>query len=591
MAKSKKKSPAKRKPAAKKKPAGARKATVPAKAKPAAKRAPAKAGKARPAAKAAKRSVVKKAVARKPAAAKAKPAAPKAPAKVKAAAKAAAKPVARQPRPPATANRPTPKAATVPATPRDATPRRDVPMAAPAAGAPPAPQRPTADRPAGVDPGLLQDLIGWARAAGADAADAIVVAGTSLSVAQRLGVREKLERSEGRDLGLRVLVGTRQAIVSSTDFAPAGLRELAGRAVAMARAVPEDPVCGLAPEELLARERPELDLDDGREPTPETLMGWCAEAEDAARAVAGVTNSEGAEAGWGRTAVAMAMSNGFTGGYSRAGYSLSCAVLAGDGTAMERDYDWTTGVHVEELEAPAEIGRKAGEGAVKRLNPGRMASGRAPVVFDRRVSGGMLGHLAGAINGRAIARGASFLLDALGNDVFSAGVTIVDDPHRRRGSASKPFDAEGLPTTRRAVVDKGRLTTWILDLAAARQLKMAPTGHASRGVSGPPSPSTTNLHMEPGRDSVAGLIGDVADGLYVTELIGFGVNGVTGDYSRGAAGFRIQSGRLTTPVSGITIAGNLKDMFRNLVPADDLRFKGAVNAPTIRVDGMTIAGA
>ena len=441
-----------------------------------------------------------------------------------------------------------------------------------------------------VDTALLHDVLGWAKAAGADAVDAIYVEGTQLSVSQRLGAREQLERSEGRDLGVRAFVGTRQAIVSSTDLGVAALKELAARAVAMARAVPEDPVCGLAPPELLARQWPDLDLDAGTEATVDLLADWCARAEDTARAVPGITNSEGAGAGWGRTRVALAASNGFAGTYSRASYSLSCSVLAGDGTSMERDYDWTSGVYVDQLEAPEKIGRTAGENAVKRLNPRRMKSTKAPVVYDRRVAGGLLGHLAGAINGRAIARKTSFLLDRLGQRIFKPGIRVVDDPHRKRESGSRPFDGEGLPTRRWNIIDDGVLTTWVLDLASARQLELTPTGHGSRGVSGPPGPSTSNLYLEPGSVSVDELIADIKAGLYVTELIGFGVNGVTGDYSRGAAGFWIENGKLAWPVSGVTVAGNLKDMFPNLTPANDLVFKGSVNAPTVRIDGMTIAG-
>jgi len=462
--------------------------------------------------------------------------------------------------------------------------KRKTPAAAPTIVAAGSPARPA------IDTGLLHDVLGWARAAGADAVDAIYVEGTQLSVSQRLGAREQLERSEGRDLGVRAFVGSRQAIVSSTDLGVAALKALAARAVAMARAVPEDPVCGLAPPELLAQQSPDLDLDDGKEATVDLLANWCARAEDTARAVAGVTNSEGAGAGWGRTRVALAASNGFAGTYSRASYSLSCSVLAGDGTSMERDYDWTSGVYVDQLEAPEKIGRTAGENAVKRLNPRRMKSTKAPVVYDRRVAGGLLGHLAGAINGRAIARKTSFLLDKVGQRIFKPGIRVVDDPHRKRESGSRPFDGEGLPTRRWNIVDDGVLTTWVLDLASARQLGLTPTGHGSRGVSGPPGPSTSNLYLEPGSASVDELIADIKAGLYVTELIGFGVNGVTGDYSRGAAGFWIENGKLAWPVSGVTVAGNLKDMFPNLTPANDLVFKGSVNAPTVRIDGMTIAG-
>jgi PmbA protein len=447
-------------------------------------------------------------------------------------------------------------------------------------------------RPASApDVNLLADLMKWAKAAGADSADALYVNGESISVAQRMGKREKLESSEGRDLGLRVFVGQRQAFVSSTDFAPTALRVLAERAVDMARAVPEDPVCGIAPADLLAESWPDLDLDDKRRPSAKALLAMAAEAEDAARAVKGVTNSEGAEAGWGRTSVVLAASNGFSGGYRRSGYSLSCAVLGGEGTGMERDYEWSSAVHLEDLMAPARVGRNAGKFVVRRLNPRKARSARVPVVYDRRVSGGLIGHLAGAINGRAVARGTSFLKDKMGERIFADGLRILDNPHRKRGLGSRPFDAEGLPTKRLAVIDDGRLTTWLLDLAAARQLKLKPTGHATRSTSGPPSPTTSNFYLERGELPVEELISDIKSGLFITDLIGFGINGVTGDYSRGASGFWIENGKLAWPVSGITVAGNLKDMFLNMTPANDLQFKGATNAPTVRIEGMTVAGS
>ena len=451
---------------------------------------------------------------------------------------------------------------------------------------------PPRKHPAGApDVNLLADLMKWAKAAGADAADALYVNGESISVAQRMGKREKLESSEGRDLGLRVFVGQRQAFVSSTDFAPKALRILAERAVDMARAVPEDPVCGIAPADLLAESWPDLDLDDKRRPSAKALLAMAAEAEDAARAVKGVTNSEGAEAGWGRTSVVLAASNGFCGGYRRSGYSLSCAVLGGEGTGMERDYEWSSAVHLEDLMAPARVGRNAGKFVVRRLNPRKARSARVPVVYDRRVSGGLIGHLAGAINGRAVARGTSFLKDKMGEKIFADGLRILDNPHRKRGLGSRPFDAEGLATKRLAVIDDGRLTTWLLDLAAARQLKLKPTGHATRGTSGPPSPTTSNFYLERGKLPVEELISDIKSGLFITDLIGFGINGVTGDYSRGSSGFWIENGKLAWPVSGITVAGNLKDMFLNMTPANDLQFKGATNAPTVRIEGMTVAGS
>ena len=411
---------------------------------------------------------------------------------------------------------------------------------------------------------------------------------------RRLGKTEGIERAEGFDLGLRVFVGEggklRQAIVSSTDPAPSGFAALAERAVAMARAVPEDPYGGLAPapDGLVAVD---LDLADASEPDAEALTARAAAAEEAALAVAGVNNSEGAEAGFGRYCIALATSNGFAGEYARTSHSVSVTALAGQGTAMERDYDYSYAVHLADLEDPALLGRRAGERAVARLNPRRPKTARLPVVYDPRVAPSLLGHLAGAINGAAVARGTSFLKDRLGQRVLPAGVTVVDDPTRRRGLRSRPFDGEGMKGVRRALVEDGVLTTWIMDWRSARQLNQESTGHASRGTGGPPSPSPTNLWLEPGKVSPDALMADIREGLYVTELIGMGVNTVTGDYSRGAAGFTIRDGALAEPVSEITIAGNLRDMLLNLTPADDLVFKRGTDAPTIRVEGLTVAGA
>jgi PmbA protein len=436
----------------------------------------------------------------------------------------------------------------------------------------------------------LADLIAKAKAKGADAADAILVQGVSLSVALRLGVLEHMSRAEGTDLGLRVLIGKRQAIASSSDLSPLALDDLVERAVAMAKTVPEDPYCGLAEPEMLACAFPDVDGCDPREPTGAELNEHARRAEDSARAVAGVTNSEGAQAAWGQSLVALVASNGFA--QSRAGshHSLSVSVLAGAGTAMERDYDYATAVHAADMPGPETIGRSAGERAVKRLNPRKAQSARVPVVFDPRVANGLLRHLAGAINGAAVARGTTFLRDKLGQRLFPEDITIVDDPLRRRGLRSKPFDGEGVATVRRNLVDKGVLTTWVLDLRSARQLGLKTTGHAARGTSSPPSPATTNLYLEPGPLGPEALIADIKNGVYVTELIGFGVNNVTGDYSRGATGFWIESGALAYPVSEVTIAGNLKDMFLNLAAANDLVFRYGTDAPTVRIDGMTVAG-
>ncbi len=437
---------------------------------------------------------------------------------------------------------------------------------------------------------LITDLIGRARKAGADAADAVHVSGTSLSVAVRLGEIEKLERAEGLDIGLRVMVGTRQACVASSDPSPTALDELAGRAVAMAREVPQDPHCGLADPEQLAIDIPWLDSCDGRETDAETLTERARRTEDAARAVPGVTNSEGAEATWTRNRVALAATNGFAGRREDSRFGLATSVLAGEGTAMERDYDYTSAVHAGDLRSPEEVGRTAGERAVRRLGPRKIDSAVLPVVFDPRVARSLVGHLAAAIKGPAVARGTSFLNGRMGEKLFADGLSVIDEPRRPRGLRSKPFDAEGLPTATRRVIDDGRLTTWLLDLRSARQLGLAPTGHAARGAGGPPSPSSTNLYLAPGRLSPRDLMADIRDGFYVTEMIGHGLNMVTGDYSRGATGFRIVNGEIAEPVSEVTIAGNLLDMFARLVAADDLMLRHGTDSPTLRIDRMSVAG-
>ncbi|MCU0987474.1 MAG: TldD/PmbA family protein [Acetobacteraceae bacterium] len=443
--------------------------------------------------------------------------------------------------------------------------------------------------------GLLADLVAAAKRAGADAADALFAEGASLSVQRRLGHTEHVERAESRDIGLRVFVGRRQAIVATTDTSPGNFARVAERAVAMARAVPEDPFAGLAesPDGAadLAARLAALDLEDAAEPDVAALSARAAEAEEAALAVAGVTNTEGAEAGFGRAAVSLVASNGFAGAYARTSHSVSVTAVAGEGTGMERDYDYATATHLAGLESAALLGRRAGEQAVARLNPRRPATATMPVVYHPRVAASLIGHLTSAINGASVVRGTSFLKESLGQKLFGAGVAIHDDPTRSRGLRSRPFDAEGIATRPRAIVEGGVLTTWILDCRTARMLGLATTGHAARGVAGPPSPATTNVWLAAGTMSPAALMADIAEGLYVTELIGMGVNPVTGDYSRGAAGFMIRQGQIAEPVAEITVAGNLKEMFSRLVPADDLVFRRGTDSPTVRIDGLTVAGA
>jgi PmbA protein len=437
---------------------------------------------------------------------------------------------------------------------------------------------------------LADRLVTAARRAGAEAADAIAIRGASQSVEVRDGSVEESDRSEHDDMGLRVLVGRRQAVVSTNDLSGAGMDELAARAVAMAKATPEDPFSGLADPALLARDIADLDLLDSKPTSVAELEQLARAAEAAALAVKGVSKSGGASAAAGFSGIVLVTSTGFTGSYIGSRHSVSMQAIAGDGTAMERDYDYSSALHAADLEAAEKIGQRAGERAVKRLNPHKVATRRVPVVYDPRVAGSIVGHLASAINGSAIVRKTSFLKDKLGAQLFAPGISIVDDPLRPRGLRSHPFDAEGIAGQRRALVENGILTTWILDCASARELGLQTTGHAQRGVSSTPSPGPSNLHLAPGGKTPAELIGDIEDGFYVTDLIGMGANMVTGDYSRGAAGFWIERGELAHPVSEVTIAGRLLDIFRTLTPADDLEFRYGTNAPTIRVEGMTVAG-
>ena len=445
-----------------------------------------------------------------------------------------------------------------------------------------------ADRANDLD--FLSSLVKKAEKGGADAADAVLFESMSLEVSYRLGKREDLERSESKDLGLRIFKGKKQAIVSSTDITASSLDELLERGLSMAAAMPDDPYCGLADTDHLSKNHPDLDLNEDHEPAPEALYDLAAKAEEAALAVDGVSNSENAGAGWNRNRIALVTSSGFTGSYATSSHSIFASVIAGEGTAMERDYDFSSARHTADLDAPEKIGTKAGEQAVKRLKPRKVESQQVPVLFDPRVSRSILGHFSSAISGTSVARGTSFLKDSLDTAVFKPDIVIVDDPHRPRGLASKPFDGEGVTNRKWLLVDQGVLTTWVLDSASARQLELQTTGHASRGTSGPPSPNTTNLYMQPGDQSPEELIGGIDDGLYVTELIGFGVNGVTGDYSRGGAGFWIEKGELAYPVSELTIAGNLRDMFLETTPANDLIFRYGSNAPTLRIDGLMVAG-
>jgi PmbA protein len=437
---------------------------------------------------------------------------------------------------------------------------------------------------------IAQQLVTSASRAGADAADAVALRSVSQSVEVRDGAVEESERAEADDIGLRVLLGRRQAVVSTNDVSDAGMATLAERAMAMARAAPEDQFAGLADRERLARDIPDLDLIDPELPGVERLESLARAAEAAALEVSGVTKSGGAAAAAGIGGMVLVTSDGFSGSYLSSRHSVSMTAIAGEGTRMERDYDFSSALHAADLSDAASIGRSAGERAVKRLNPRKVPTGRVPVVFDPRVASSLIGHLVGAVNGAMVARRTSFLADKLGEQLLGDSICIIDDPLRRRGLRSQPFDAEGVAGRPLVLVENGVLKSFLLDSATGRELGMATTGHAQRGVSSAPSPGPTNLHLAAGERTPRELIGDITEGFYVADLIGMGVNLVTGDYSRGAAGFWIENGELTFPVSEVTIAGHLLELFRGLEPANDLTFRYGFNAPTVRLEGLTVAG-
>ncbi|MGN6848409.1 MAG: TldD/PmbA family protein [Sphingomicrobium sp.] len=439
---------------------------------------------------------------------------------------------------------------------------------------------------------IAESLVERGIAAGATAADALYIGDHSSGVQVRLGEIDSVSRSEGEQVGLRLFAGQRSATVASSDLSQDALGVLVERCLAMAREAPEDPYAGLAPCELLQRDDlPLLDIYESQEPDPAALRARALEAESAALAVEGVTNSSGAGASASGSTIALATSAGFSGAYRSSGHGCSAAVIAGDGATMQRDHAWHSAHHLEDLEPAAEIGRRAGRRAVARLNPSRPKPGKYPVLFDPRVSSTLLGHLSGAISGSSIARKTSFLMGKLSAEVFGPGVTIVDDPLRSRGLRSRPFDGEGVRVSRQELVSNGILKSWIADSASARQLGIEPTGHAARGVGGSPSAAPSNLYLEAGSRSREELLAAFPEAVLIIELIGQGVNGVTGDYSRGAVGFMVRGGEIAEPVAEVTIASNLIDMFATLEPGSDLEFRRGIDAPTLLISEMTVAAA
>ncbi|AHM03272.1 TldE/PmbA protein, part of proposed TldE/TldD proteolytic complex [Roseibacterium elongatum DSM 19469] len=441
---------------------------------------------------------------------------------------------------------------------------------------------------------LAHAMIEAAQRAGAEAADALVVDGTSLSIGVLKGALEQAERAEGIEIGLRVTVGPRQATVSASDTRPETLAEMAERAVAMARLAPEDATVGLADADQLSERRDGagLDmLDPNDDPDPAALEQAALRAEAAALAVSGVSQVQSASAGYSRHRIHLAATNGFSGGYARSDFGLSCVAITGKGLSMERDYFGDGRNHAADLLSPEEIGRRAAERAVARANARQPKTGAYPVIYDERISSGLIGHLLAATNGSAIVRGASWARDLLGQQVLPTDLDLVEDPHRPRTSGSRPFDAEGLPTTRRAIVENGVLTGWTLDLATGRKLGLPSTGNAARGTGGPPSPSVGNIALTQGDQSLQDLMAEIGTGLLVTSLIGSSINATTGDYSRGASGFWIEGGEIAYPVNECTIAGNLRDMLLSIRPANDARTHLSRVVPSLLVEGMTLAGA
>ena len=441
---------------------------------------------------------------------------------------------------------------------------------------------------------LTGDMLAAARRAGAEAADAMAVEGRQLSVDVLRGRLEHAERSEGIDLGLRVLLGRRQACVSASDARPETLAAMAERAVAMAREAPEDPGAGLADADQLASDvsAAGLDLEDpGAEPAPAALEEAARRAEAAALAHPAISQVESASAGASRRRVFLAATNGFSGGYSRTDHGLSCVAITGTGTGMERDWYGDSRLHAADLDDPETVGRLAAERTAARAGARKPPTGAVPVIFHERVAASLIGHLLAAANGAAVARGASWLRGRMGERVLPEGLDLVEDPRRPRASGSRPFDAEGLPTRASPIVRGGRLERWILDLSTARRLGLASTANAARGPSAPPSPAASNVALTQGEMSLEALMAEMGTGLLVTSMIGSTVNPTTGDYSRGASGMWVEGGEPRYPVTECTVAGNLLDMLRTIRPANDARPHLSRVVPSLLVEGLTVAGA
>ena len=433
-------------------------------------------------------------------------------------------------------------------------------------------------------------LIKKSKKSGADNVDVVYVENTNIDVGCRFKKIEKLERSESKDLGLRFIKNKKQVIVSSNDLTKKNLEDLVYKASKMVGAVPKDPYCSIAKKKDLIKKIPNLEIFDSKEPTIKSLKDKVIEAENAGLNVKGVTNSEGAEIGWNKSKIYLFNSNGLNVSYQSSNYDVYAILIAGRGTSMEREYEFASSVFEKDLTKTSLVGKRAGELAVKKLNPKKIKTSKIPVIFSPRIANSFLKHFSNAINGNSITRGTSFLKKKLNKKIFSSNINIIDNPLKKRGLQSKPFDGEGLETKKTQIIKNGELKTWFLDLATAHQLRLKSTAHASRNISSPPTPNPTNLYFEPGNISPKNLIGNIKKGIYLTELMGSSVNLTNGDYSRGGSGFWIDKGEITYPVNGITIADNLNEMFKKIILANDLEFKHGLNSPTMLIEGMIVAG-
>ena len=435
---------------------------------------------------------------------------------------------------------------------------------------------------------LAEDIIQTSLSKGADFSDIVIAKNISKNVGCRLGNLEEIEQSETQILGLRTFIGKRNSIISTNNFSKDSINQSIDRVISMTKLAPEDSLISLANHTI--KKIPDLDLFDNHDIELDELKDIALKTEDASLKTNGITNSNGASSSQSKTSFYLSTSNGFSGGYNKSNFSISCSSIAGDELKMQTDYDYDSKVFFKDLKKPSEIGQQAAENTISKCNPKKIKTCNSDIVFDPRVSRSLLAHFSSLINGASIARGSSFLSEKMGNKIFNKEINIIDDPFIKRGMGSKPFDDEGCEMEKLNIVENGSLNSWILDTTTARQLGLKSNNRASRGMSSPPSPSSTNMYIENGHNSVDDIINNITDGFYVTDLIGQGVNLITGDYSRGAGGFKITKGKITFPINEVTIAGNLKNMFERMIVANDLKFKYAMNSPTILIEGMKIAG-